>query len=180
MARLSILLLLVLALAACGSGDGTSEGNTQVVQDAGATAPLPDFDLERIGGGRVRLSELRGKIVVVDFWDTWCPPCRLAMPHLQELSVERADDVVVVGVAVGRNGKQAVADFVAKYGLTFPVVLLDDRQEAVRAFVPHGGVASLPTTFVIDAEGVVRKQIVGFNPQEAGVYEAAIREITGA
>lgn len=183
MNRVSVLLLLViLALAGCDSGDGNAESTTKVVAEGAATggkvgAVAPDFDLERIDGGRLRLADLRGKVVIVDFWDTWCPPCRAAMPHLQQLSVEHADDLVVVGVAIGRNGKQAVADFVKAQGLTFPVVLIDEKFATAEAF---DGVSSLPTTFLIDAEGVVRERWVGFNPAEAAAYETAVRKVIGA
>ncbi|MCP4571939.1 MAG: TlpA family protein disulfide reductase [bacterium] len=185
MVRLSALLIFILVLAGCGSGDGTAQGTTKVVEGVPASSTqsalaLPDFNLERIGGGHVRLSSLRGKIVVLDFWDTWCPPCRQAMPHLQQLSNEFPDDVVVVGVAMGRNGKPAVETFVKQYGLTFPVVLMDEKFDAVRAFAPYGGVNSLPTTFIIDTEGVVKQQIVGFNPRETDVYETAVRQLIGA
>jgi len=176
----TLLLVFILAAAGCGSGEQADEGTTTVVADGPATGAkrgdtAPDFDLERLDGGRLRLSELRGKAVVIDFWDTWCPPCRMAMPHLQELSVEYEDDLVVVGVAIGRNGKAAVAKFVQENGLTFPMVLIDEKFETARAF---GGVQSLPTTFLIDAEGVVREVWTGYNAK--AVYKTAISKVVGA
>src|SRR5210317_2298758 len=66
----------------------------------------PNFNLKKIDGGNLELSSLKGKAVLIDFWDTWCPPCRRALPHLQEISDTYAGDLVVVGVAMGRDGEQ--------------------------------------------------------------------------
>lgn len=182
MTRLLVLLTVLLTvLAGCGSGDQTDEAAAAAAVDSGQTVGgkrgdrAPDFDLERIDGGRLRLSDLRGKAVLVDFWDTWCPPCRRALPHLQELSVEYADDLAVVGVAMGRNGRAAVAKYVRDAGLTFPTVMVDERFATTQAY---GGVQYLPTTFLIDAEGVVREVWTGYNPKSA--YESAIRQVIGA
>lgn len=181
MIRVSALLLIfILAGAGCGGDDRSVEGTTTVTTGAEATGSAsgdtaPDFDLERIDGGRLRLSDLRGKAVIVDFWDTWCPPCRKALPHLQELSVEYGKDLEVVGVAIGRNGKAAVAEFVKTHGLTFTNVLIDQKYETAQAF---GGVQSIPTTFLIDASGVIRKVWVGYNDKTA--YEVEIKKVIGA
>jgi len=170
------LVALVLAAAGCGerenatpaAGAGPAVGATR-----GAVAP--DFALEMVDGGTLRLSELRGRAVLVDFWDTWCPPCRRALPHLQALQDEYGDRLTVVGVAFGRDGRQAVSRFLADRGLTFANVFMDERYDTARAY---GGVQSLPTTFLIDPEGVIRQIWVG--GQEKDVYAAAVREVIGA
>ncbi len=166
-AKLSIptLICLLLLIAGCGESPdvGSSVGNL-----------APEFDLERIDGGQMKLSDLRGQVVLIDFWDTWCPPCREAMPHLQALSVEYENELEVVGVAIGRDGKAAVAKFVQDRGLTFPVVLIDEQYQTAQDF---GGIQSIPTTILVDGKGVIRHVWVGGQSKHA--YEQVIKQVLG-
>ena len=114
-----------------------------------AGTPAPEFDLQTPDGRRVSLSDFRGKAVVVNFWATWCPPCRSEMPDLEQIAQERKSDVVVLAVNV-QEARDPVARFVQQYGLTFPI-LLDTSGDVTQAF----GVQSLPTTFFVDGEGKV-------------------------
>lgn len=171
-------LLLVGALfAACGSNDtGTAQQNqTTVAPAAGARvgAEVPDFQLQRLDGSTLTLSELRGKAVMIDFWDTWCPPCRAAMPHLQEISEEYANDLVIVGVAFGRQGRDAVAKFVQDNGLTFEFVLANQK-----VLTDFGGLPSIPTTFLVDRDGKVVRKWVGGQSKQA--YEAAVQSVVAS
>ena len=165
-------LLALLVLAAGCSGDGGAAGDSSASVGSTPGAHAPDFELELVGGGKLRLADLRGRAVIVDFWDTWCPPCRKALPHLQELHDEYADRLTVVGIAFGRDGRDAVSAFLAKNNLSFPCVFIDDDYATARAY---GGVQGLPTTFLIDPDGVIRKVWVGGYGKQ--VYEAALREI---
>lgn len=155
-----------------GTADTGTAGGTAAVIGAGARVggPVPDFQLKRIDGGTLQLSSLEGKAVLVDFWDTWCPPCRAAMPHLQEISTTYADDLVVVGVAFGRQGEAAVAKFVKDNGLTFEFVLADQK-----VITDFGGLDSIPTTFLVDRNGVVVKKWVG--GQSKSAYESAVKAV---
>ena len=183
-ASMMIIALGMFAFSSCGSDADNSEsvgGNTGSDVQAAAPAPAskgsqaPDFTLKRIEGGELQLSSLRGKAVVVDFWDTWCPPCIKALPHLQELSETYSDDLVVVGVAMGREGEEKVRAFVKKHGLTFTMVLFDNDPQLISDF---GGIQSIPTTFLIDGDGVIREKWVGaFGKAE---YERAIRSVIGS
>ncbi|MSQ31319.1 MAG: TlpA family protein disulfide reductase, partial [Dehalococcoidia bacterium] len=113
----------------------------------------PDFALEDAATGRlVRLSEYRGRTVVLNFWATWCVPCRSEMPDLQRASEAGAGrgDLVVIGVD-DREPERVVTAFAREVGVTFPLLL--DRASVVRA---HYGVVGLPGTFFIDREGVIR------------------------
>lgn len=174
--RLSLLIILafgVWAYPGCGSregdaGDGaSSSGAAGVGFMVGQAAP--DFSLDRVAGGRLDLKELRGKTVLVDFWDTWCPPCRRALPHLEELSREHSRDFVVVGVSLGQEGSAKVKAYVEKGGFTFPFVFGD--ADVFQKF----GVQNLPTTFLLDADGVIRKKWVGGYPR--GAYEQEILKL---
>jgi peroxiredoxin len=111
--------------------------------------PAPNFQLQTPEGQTVSLSDFRGKQVVLNFWATWCPPCRSEMPDMQQLYDERQDDLVVLAVDVQEAGAP-VRRFTDQLGLSFPVVL-DTGGEVTQSF----GVQSLPTSFFIDREGRV-------------------------
>ncbi|MEX2373436.1 MAG: TlpA disulfide reductase family protein [Dehalococcoidia bacterium] len=115
----------------------------------------PDFVLEAPGTGElVRLSDFQGRPVVLNFWATWCVPCRTEMPDLQA-AYGAGDDVLVLGVNA-QESDPAVQRFIEEFGLTFPVAL--DRQGRVRQ---HYAVIGLPATFFIDATGVIRGRTFG-------------------
>jgi peroxiredoxin len=178
-----ILAVGMLTISGCGSdsenGETGSDNSGSQAQAAGPAAvgkgsPAPDFTLKKVDGGELQLSSLRGKAVIVDFWDTWCPPCRKAMPHLQELSVTYSDDLVVVGVALGREGEAKVRSFVQNHGITFEMVMFNNDQKLIDSF---GGIQSIPTTFLIDSEGIIREKWVGgFGKAE---YERGIKAVLG-
>ena len=152
-------LFTVLAAGCGGAGKETADQNAAGKTDAAAPAG-PDFALKDLDGNVVRLADLRGSVVIVDFWATWCPPCRLALPHLQAISNEYGGrGVKVVAIAMDDQGESVVRPFVAKNKLTFTVVLPDNQVD--RAF---GGVRALPTTFVIGPDGKIFKKLVGFDP----------------
>ena len=119
--------------------------------------PAPDFTLETADGKRFRLSEARGKVVVVNFWATWCAPCREEMPSFQAASRDHAQDVLFVGVNTTSvdNRDEAIA-FAQRLGITFPI-LFDDRGATQAAY----GVRGLPATFFIGADGVTKAKTLG-------------------
>jgi peroxiredoxin len=115
----------------------------------------PDFELTLFDGETMRLSDLRGKIVVLNFWASWCPPCRWEMPDFEEMWQEYGDrDVVFVGVAISDFEESAFA-FAQETGVTYPVGL-DYTGDIARAYRP----TSMPTTFFIDREGIVSRKLV--------------------
>jgi peroxiredoxin len=176
-AALLILILGACSLSGCGNNDDGAEADNQAQAAAppakfGKGSLAPDFTLKKLSGGDLQLSSLRGKAVLLDFWDTWCPPCRKAMPHLQELSVEYADELVVVGVALGRNGEAAVRKFTQDYGLTFEMVMFNNDRKLIS---DYGGIQSIPTTFLIDDQGVIQDIWVG-SPGKAA-YEKAVKAV---
>ena len=161
--------------AASGSDNTGSQAQAPAPAAASKGSPAPDFTLKKIDGGELQLSSLRGKAVIVDFWDTWCPPCRKAMPHLQELSVTYSDDLVVVGVALGREGEAKVRSFVQNHGITFEMVMFNNDQKLIHSF---GGIQSIPTTFLIDSEGIIREKWVG--GLSKAEYERGIKAVLGS
>ena len=118
--------------------------------------PAPDFQLTSLEGEMVSLADYRGQTVMINFWATWCPPCRSEMPDMEQIYQEgKTQDIVVLAVNM-QEAKQPVQEFIDKYGLTFPV-LLDTSGEISQKF----GVQSLPTSLFIDPEGNVISFSVG-------------------
>ncbi len=133
----------------------------------------PDFTLSDTGGNLVSLSDLKGKGVILNFWATWCGPCRQEMPLLQKAFEDHGDEgLVVVGVDVGEQAEPVQA-FFKELGLTFPA-LLDADQEISRLYRVYG----LPTTFFLDRQGVINYVLVG--PADQALLDRQIPEILGA
>jgi len=118
----------------------------------------PDFTLDNLQGEKVTLSGLRGKIVVINLWATWCPPCRAEMPALENAYKQYKDSgVVVLGLNVtNQDSEREVPLFVEEFGLTFPILL--DRDGSVSALYQLRG---LPTTYFVNREGIIRTVVVG-------------------
>lgn len=117
----------------------------------------PDFTLTALEGGDVQLSTLRGKPVILNFWATWCPPCRAEMPELEALWQRYQDDgLLLIGVDQGENAATVERFARGVVGTTFPL-LLDTNQAVGRAY----GVRALPTTVFIDAEGRIQDVRIG-------------------
>jgi peroxiredoxin len=115
----------------------------------------PDFTLNSLDGETITISDYAGKPVVLNYWATWCPPCRIEMPHLQQASEEYGGRVVFLGINQAES-EQLIRDFRDEYALTYPL-LLDPNLTAHNLY----SVLNLPTTIFIDAQGVVREVVVG-------------------
>ncbi|MDI1313575.1 TlpA disulfide reductase family protein, partial [Prosthecobacter sp.] len=111
---------------------------------AGGESSAPEWALPGLDGKTVKLSDFRGKVVVLNFWATWCPPCRREIPDLVALHEKYAEQgLVVIGVSLDEGGATSVKSFVTKAGVKYPVVMGD--QETAQAY---GGITSIPTTFI--------------------------------
>lgn len=119
----------------------------------------PDFVLETAAGERLQLADLRGRPVVLNFWATWCPPCRAEMPDLEALYAKgREQGLVVVGINLQESGVSVKA-FQERHGLTFPLAL-DTEGAVTKAY----GVIPLPTTYFVDRQGRVTARLQGQAP----------------
>ena len=118
--------------------------------------PAPDFSLETLAGKTVTLAELQGQVVLINFWATWCPPCRAEMPAIQEVYEEFRHRGFTVLAVNQRENEGRVAAFMDELGLTFPVPL--DRDGRVFA---RYRVNALPTTFFVDRAGIIRDVTIG-------------------
>ncbi|MFQ5989147.1 MAG: TlpA disulfide reductase family protein [Candidatus Methylomirabilales bacterium] len=150
----SILLLFSALLPACQK-EPASEAKPAAV---GEYKVAPDFTLPDLDGTKVSLSQYKGNVVLLNFWATWCPPCRLEMPTMEKAYQNyRGQGFEVVAVSVDTGPTSAVKHFLQELGLTFQV-LLDPDMETLRAFRGF----SLPTTVVIDRRGVIRSREQGY------------------
>ncbi len=166
------LTLLMLIAVACGS-QPTAESTTPAptatplitveTTEAPAAAPTanphavpaPDFTLQTLDGDSVSLSDYRGKLVMLNFWASWCPPCNSEMPDLQRYYEQHKDeDFIILGVNY-QDSPDKVQAFVEKYGVTFPI-LLDSDGRVANLF----GVQGLPTSFFVDKAG----NVIGYQP----------------
>jgi thiol-disulfide isomerase/thioredoxin len=121
------------------------------------SAPAPDFTLESLDGKSMRLSDLRGKAVLLNFWATWCAPCKIEMPWFIQLQNEYGPQgLQVVGVAMDDSSKDDIAKFAKDMGVNYPVLL---GKEAVGD--AYGGVPALPETFFIGRDGKIMDKIIG-------------------
>jgi peroxiredoxin len=120
-------------------------------------AAAPDFTLQDLQGQPFRLRQLQGKLVLLNFWATWCAPCRIEMPSMERLyQTFKQTDFTLLAVALDRSGATMVKPFVEEMQLTFPI-LLDPTAEVARAY----GVRGLPTTYLIAADGQLIGAAVG-------------------
>jgi len=133
----------------------------------------PDFTLDLLDGGTITLSELRGKAVLVNFWTSWCPPCRLEMPAIEKTYRSYKDiGFVVIGLNLtAQDSEQAAAAFAQEIGITFPIAL--DRDNAIGNLYR---VNALPTSYFIDRNGVIRSIVVG-GPMNEALIQSKVEEL---
>ena len=117
----------------------------------------PDFALKDVNGKTVRLSDYRGKVVLLDFWATWCGPCRIEIPWFMDLERRNKDKgFAVLGVSMDDDGWEAVKPFLSDLGVNYRVVIGNEETSQL-----YGGVDALPTTFLIDRVGKIAAVHVG-------------------
>jgi thiol-disulfide isomerase/thioredoxin len=134
--------------------------------------PAPDFKLKEFAGKDLTLEASRGKVVLLNFWATWCGPCRAEIPELVALQNRYKDGLQIIGLVVDDDDENEIRKVIASEGINYPVALADPETRFA-----YGGIAALPTVFVINAEGrVVQKHVGLFDP---ALYETEVRALLG-
>jgi len=150
---------------------GIAEQSLKVEMEVGQ--PVPDFTLETLGGELVSLSSFRGQVVVLNFWATWCTPCREEMTEFQALWEEHDPQGNLMLLAVNlQESTDSVAAFVDEFGLTFPIALDSDGD-----VLDKYGLPGLPGTFFIDEAGILQARVLG--PLDADRLRAGVERAEG-
>ncbi|NQT33922.1 TlpA family protein disulfide reductase [bacterium] len=180
-----LLVLTVPFSAGCGEDSGKVDDSTKKAKPAetttestGSTVKAADFSLLDTNGKPVKLSDYTGKVVLLDFWATWCPPCVKEIPHFNELSKEYGDKgLVVLGISTDRDGVTAVEKFQQeRFSIDYTVVMFDQETfSTYQSYLPKKEQGGIPFTFIIDREGVIRDHFVGYRDKD--VFVDAIKPL---
>jgi peroxiredoxin len=150
---------------------GCSSSSSTATAAATDRKAAPNFTLADANGAPVKLSDYRGKVVLLNFWATWCGPCKIEIPWFIEFEKTYKDrGFATLGVSMDDDGWKAVKSFVAQKAMNYPVMIGDDRVAQ-----SYGGIDSLPTTFLIDREGRIASTHLGLVSKRE--YEAEILKL---
>jgi cytochrome c biogenesis protein CcmG/thiol:disulfide interchange protein DsbE len=174
--RLKILLSLCLAAAAVFSpirgASGKSRQNESVIRFVRNPDAAPDFKVEGLDGKALSLANSRGKVVLLNFWATWCGPCREEIPDLIGLQQKYRDQLQIIALTVDEDDAAMVKKVVAQSGINYPVAI---SPEDVRT--QYGGITALPTSFILDTQGRIVQKHEGL--RDPALYETEIRALLG-
>ncbi|MCX8094090.1 MAG: TlpA family protein disulfide reductase [Candidatus Goldbacteria bacterium] len=146
-----------------------SKNHSKPVNENETFKKAPDFTLTSLNKNEIKLSNYKGKVVILDFWATWCPPCRAEIPFFIELYKQyKEEGLVIIGMAI--DEKYKVEKFAKDFKINYPVVIGNEKIAN-----DYGGIHGLPTTFIIDKEGNIREKFVGYRPKE--VFEEAFKKL---
>jgi peroxiredoxin len=166
------------AVFACGGAEDEGKGSSAASDKGGLLGnPAPDFAVKPLSGnkaGTVSLKSLRGKVVLVDFWGTFCEPCKKSFPKLQDLNTKYgASGLQIVGISEDEaDDKDKIPGFASTYGAKFTLGWDEDKSIA-RAYKPE----TMPSSFIIDKRGVIRFAHVGYHDGEEVEVEKEIKEL---
>ncbi len=170
---LIILVLLVIWASGCGVEMEREEIGEmeEVVSAEEEWKDAPDFTLPDLEGNSLTLSDFKGRVIILNFWATWCPPCRKEIPDFIELYEKYKDEgLLIIGVSLDRGDSRTVKQFSKNYKINYPIVLGN-----VNVTQDYGGIRGIPTTFVIDRKGNIKKKYVGYRSR--AIFEEAVKRL---
>lgn len=174
MKYISVLVLLFfisINVSACNTKNNSPESNSNHPSLNAGDNKAANFSLKSTDGKEIKLSDYKGKIVILDFWATWCGPCRRGIPDLISIQKEFKDDVVVIGISLdSESTKDDVKPFIKEMGINYPVVFGNDK-----VVTDYGGIEAIPTSFVIDQKSNIVDQHVGLVSKD--VFTKKIKEL---
>ena len=158
--------------AAAASDSTTASASASTLRFFKNPSPAKPFTVHTIDDREISLDSFRGKVVIVNFWATWCPPCRAEIPDLIALQQKYRDQLQIIGISEDEDGPPVVKKFIAAHGMNYPVAMTSPEFEKL-----FPGIAALPTSFIIDREGrIVQKHVGMLNPE---VTERETRSLAG-
>jgi cytochrome c biogenesis protein CcmG/thiol:disulfide interchange protein DsbE len=171
-----IVLSIVLALSVYTFSGDKNENKNKVINTDNVVIKLdgdkaPDFSLKSVDGKTIKLSDYKGKVVIIDFWATWCGPCRRGIPDLVSLQTQFKNDIVIIGISL--DAEKTIKDvpgFVKSYSINYPIVYGDEK-----VVMAYGGIQSIPTAFVVDKKGNVVDRHIGLVSKDT--YVNKIKEL---
>ena len=160
-------LILFIAAMLTGCGDGGPK-------KAKAPKVVPNFSLTSLDGQPITRDSLKGKVVLLDFWATWCAPCRAAIPHLITLyETYKNQGLEVIGVSLDQGGRSDVVDFVKRNQIPYPVALGNNNPITKDL----GNITSLPTIILLSKQSAIEFKVVGFNAEIGNKLESKLKEL---
>jgi peroxiredoxin len=169
--RISIAVALAAIALLVGCSSPSSRPASSHLKPSAERKPAPNFSLKDANGRAVQLSDYHGKVVLLNFWATWCGPCKIEIPWFVELERKHKDEgFAVVGISMDEDGWEAVKPFISGAGINYRVLLGNDSVGQL-----YGGVDSLPTTFLIDREGKIAAVHIGLVSKSS--YENDLRQL---
>jgi len=134
--------------------------------------PAPGFKLITLDAKLLSLTDYKGKIILLNFWATWCGPCRAEIPDLVELQDKYKEQLQIIGLVVDDDDQEAIRKFAGRFRINYPVAIATDELRS-----KYGGIPALPTSFILDAEGRVVQKHEGL--RDPVLYEVEIRSLLG-
>lgn len=161
-----ILIVLMITLWDCES-KSSQIGKSLDVSNTTNDEKAPDFKLLTLNGDEINLTDYAGKIVILDFWATWCGPCRIGIPDLVSIQNEYKDEVVVIGISLDQPyTQQNLQPFIDYFNINYPIVL-----GTIDVVAAYGNIQAIPTSFIIDGERNIVKKHIGLVPKATIVNE---------
>lgn len=160
---LLIFITSTLTVLSCGKEEQKEVVDTYNISDKNILddRKAPGFTLKSTSGENISLANYAGKVVIIDFWATWCGPCRIGIPDLVEIQNEYKDQVVIIGISLDQdNTKRNIIPFMQEFKINYPVVY-GTRQ----VVLDYGNIQAIPTTFIIDPQGNIVDRYIGLAPK---------------
>lgn len=151
---LLLTLMTVMIVQAIGTDEGNDKKTKNISTGLSVGLKAPDFELENLAGEKIKLSDFQGKKVMLNFWATWCPPCKAEIPDMQKFHLEEGEDIIILAVNI--DPENDVAGFAKQMGVTFPV-LLDKKNNVNKTYQ----IISIPTSYFIDEQGLIQNKHIG-------------------